>query len=483
MRRATRRRATAATDRPLPEGADGPPERAGLPEGAGQPSERLGLPEGEGPPSEGAASAEREARPGRTAPPQRATPEREAPPQRAGSPERTALPERAGDPSGQPAHEGKRALIAALAANLGIAITKFVAFAITGSASMLAESVHSLADSGNEVLLLVGRTRARRDETREHPFGFGSERYFYTFIVAVVLFTVGAVYSCYEGAQRISHPERLTTPAVAFGVLGVAAVLEGASLRTAMREARPSRGRASWGSFIRRSKIPELPAVLLEDVAALSGLLLALIGVTLATLTHDDRWDGAGSIGVGLVLAAVAVVLAIEMKSLLIGESASPDTESAIVAAIQAGSDVHRVIHLRTLHVGPDTLLVAAKVAVRHDETAASIAAGIDAAERRIRAAVPIAELIFLEPDLYQAGRVDPDDPAIQAASQRVRRSGTASTASTASASAGGATDSSASAGSATDSSASATDSSATDSSASGGASASTDNARDGEAS
>jgi cation diffusion facilitator family transporter len=335
---------------------------------------------------------------------------------------------------------------------------------------MLAESVHSLADSGNEVLLLVGRTRARRDETREHPFGFGSERYFYTFIVAVVLFTVGAVYSCYEGAQRISHPERLTTPAVAFGVLGVAAVLEGASLRTAVREARPSRGRASWGSFIRRSKIPELPAVLLEDTAALSGLLLALIGVTLATITHDDRWDGAGSIGVGLVLAAVAVVLAIEMKSLLIGESASPDTESAIVAAIEAGPDVHRVIHLRTLHVGPDTLLVAAKFAVRHDETAVSIAAGIDAAERRIRAAVPIAELIFLEPDIYQAGRADPGDPAVQAAGQRVRRRGTARSASASSASAS-------SAGSASTSSASgATDSGASTSSA-------TDSAHDGDAS
>ena len=379
MRRATRRRATAASD--------------------GRPAERAGPPaELAGPPAE------------RDEP----RPERDEPAEH-------------DSPPGQPAHGGKRALIAALAANLGIAITKFVAFAITGSASMLAEAVHSVADSGNEVLLLVGRSRAQRDETREHPFGFGSERYFYTFVVAVVLFTVGAAFSCYEGAERIAHPERLTTPAVAFGVLGVAAVLEGSSLRTAVREAGPSRGRASWGSFIRHAKMPELPAVLLEDFAALSGLLLALIGVTLATLTHDDRWDGAGSIGVGLVLGAVAVVLAIETKSLLIGESASRDTESAIVAAIEASPDLPRVIHLRTLHVGPDTLLVAAKVAVRHDETAASVAASIDAAERRIRAAVPIAELIFLEPDIYQASRADPEDPAVQAGSHRARRSATAS--------------------------------------------------------
>jgi cation diffusion facilitator family transporter len=383
MRRATRRRATAASD--------GPPVEP-RPDGAGAPAERAQpRPDDPGPPVERGGPAEHQ-----------------------------------GGPSGQPARGGKRALIAALAANLGIAITKFVAFAITGSASMLAEAVHSVADSGNEVLLLVGRTRAQRDETREHPFGFGSERYFYTFVVAVVLFTVGAVYSCYEGAERIAHPERLTTPAVAFGVLGVAAVLEGSSLRTAAREASASRGRASWGSFIRRAKMPELPAVLLEDTAALGGLLLALIGVTLATLTHDDRWDGAGSIAVGLLLGAVAVVLAIEMKSLLIGESASRGTESAIVAAIEAGPDGQRVIHLRTLHVGPDTLLVAAKVAVRHDETAASVAAGIDAAERRIRAAVPIAGLIFLEPDIYQAGRADPDDPAVQAASHKLRRGASA---------------------------------------------------------
>jgi divalent metal cation (Fe/Co/Zn/Cd) transporter len=236
------------------------------------------------------------------------------------------------------------------------------------------------------------------------------------------LFTVGAVFSVYEGIHRIMHPEKLVSPVVALGVLGIAIVLESLSLRTAMKESNRSRGRASWRSFIRHAKAPELPAVLLEDVAALSGLVLALIGVSVATITHDDVWDGAGSVAIGLLLATVAVVLATETKSLLIGESASADVEAAIVAAIEGGPEVDRVIHLRTLHIGPDTLLVAAKIGVVHDDTAASVAAGIDAAERRIRAAVPIAELIFLEPDIYRPDRANPADPAVRAARRRSQR-------------------------------------------------------------
>jgi cation diffusion facilitator family transporter len=294
-----------------------------------------------------------------------------------------------------------------------------VAFVITGSASLLAEGVHSVADSGNQALLLIGRNRAQRAESEEHQFGYGAERYFYAFIVALVLFTVGAVFSVYEGIERIRHPEKLTSPAVALAVLAIAVVLESLSLRTAIKESNRSRGRAGWPSFIRHAKAPELPAVLLEDVAALSGLLLALLGVTLAAITHDGKWDGAGSLAIGVLLAFVAVVLATEMKSLLIGESANVDVEAAIVAAIEAGPEVERVIHLRTLHVGPETLLVAAKIGVLHDDTAASVVAGIDAAERRIRAAVPIAELIFLEPDIYQAGRADLSDPAVRAARRR----------------------------------------------------------------
>jgi cation diffusion facilitator family transporter len=317
--------------------------------------------------------------------------------------------------------EGKVAVLAALGANLGIAVTKFVAFVITGSASMLAESVHSVADSGNQLLLLLGRSRARREETEEHQFGFGQERYFYAFIVAVVLFVVGALFSGYEGVERIRHPGHLTSPVVAIIVLVIAIGLESFSLRTAVVQSNRSRGRAGWRAFIRHAKAPELPAVLLEDVAALTGLTLALLGVLLAWLTDDDRWDGAGSLAIGILLGCVAIVLAIEMKSLLIGEAARPGVEAAIVAALQAGPEVDCVIHLRTMHIGPDTLLVAAKIGVLHDETAASIAAGIDAAERRVRAAVPIAQLIFLEPDIYQERRADPADPAIRAARRALR--------------------------------------------------------------
>ncbi len=234
--------------------------------------------------------------------------------------------------------------------------------------------------------------------------------------MALVLFTVGAVFSLYEGVERIAHPEHVDDPVVAFAVLVIAIVLESFSLRTAIAESSAARGAASWLTFIRRAKAPELPIVLLEDTAALSGLAFALIGVALAVITGNGQWDGAGSIAIGVLLAGVAVILAVEMKSLLIGESAGRDVERDIIAAIEGGPEVDGVIHLRTMHVGPDTLLVAAKIAVVGSESAVQIARGIDAAERRIRSAVPIAQLIFLEPDLYRATQDDPADPAIQAA-------------------------------------------------------------------
>jgi len=311
------------------------------------------------------------------------------------------------------------AVVAALAANVGIAATKFVAFIITGSASMLAESVHSVADCGNQLLLLLGRNRAQRDRTEEHPFGFGRERYFYAFVVAVVLFTVGALFSIYEGIHKIMHPEPVHSPAVAFVVLAIAIVLESLSLRTAVRESSEQRNGGSWLAFIRRAKAPELPAILLEDVAALAGLLLATIGVSLTVITGNEAWDGAGSLAIGLLLGCVAVILAVEMKSLLIGESASAEDERAIVTALQAGPEVECVIHMRTMHLGPESLLVAAKVAVRPCESAEEVTAGIDAAERRVRAAVPIAKVIYLEPDLYSESRADATDPAIRAVRRR----------------------------------------------------------------
>jgi len=306
---------------------------------------------------------------------------------------------------------GTRAIVAALGANLGIAVSKFVAFLVTGSASMLAESVHSVADSGNQALLLVGNRVARREATQTHPFGYGRIRYFYAFVVALVIFSLGSLFALYEGVQKLRHPHDLDTPIVAVVVLVVAMGLEGYSFRTAVVESNAVRGGASWPAFIRRAKAPELPVVLLEDFGALLGLLLALLGVGLSWLTGAPAWDGIGTLGIGILLGLIAVVLIVETKSLLIGEGANPDAEAAIRAALVAGQ-VDRLIHLRTLHIGPEELLVAAKISFAGTPTLPEVAAEIDAAERRIRVAVPAAEMIYLEPDLYRAelaGQLTPE--------------------------------------------------------------------------
>ncbi len=308
-----------------------------------------------------------------------------------------------------------RAVVAAFVANLGIAVIKFVAFLLTGSASMLAESVHSVADTGNEVLLIVGRGRSTRPASEEHPFGFGRERYFYGFVVSVMLFTVGAAFSVYDGVHKILNPGAVHSPVIAFGVLALSAVLEAFSLRTGIREANRVRGNRGWGTFIRRTKAPELPVVLLEDLAALIGLVFAFAGVALSVLTGDGRWDGGGSLAIGALLATAAGILAVEMKSLLIGEAASPEVQRMIIAALEHGPELAGVIHLRTVHISPDSLLVAAKVAVRESDTAAQVTAGIDAAEKRARAAVPIAQTIYLEPDIYRPAMADRTDPSIRA--------------------------------------------------------------------
>jgi cation diffusion facilitator family transporter len=295
---------------------------------------------------------------------------------------------------------GGKAVVAALAANLAIAGAKLVGFLVTRSSSMLAEAIHSLADSGNQVLLLVGGRRARREADERHPFGYGRERYFYAFVVSVVLFTVGAVFAVYEGVEKIRHPHHLETASVALGILGFAIVAEAFSFRTAIRETRPLKGGQSWAAFIRHAKSPELPVVLLEDLAALIGLVLALLGVSLTLLTDDPVWDGIGTLCIGLLLGAVAVVLAVEMKGLLIGESASRDSVEAIRTALVDGSTVLRVIHLKTLHLGPEELLVAAKVAVAPSLGLPEVARAIDAAEARVRAVEPLARQLYLEPDL-----------------------------------------------------------------------------------
>ncbi len=313
---------------------------------------------------------------------------------------------------------GTKAVVAALAANLGIAVTKFVAAGLSGSSSMLAEAIHSVADSGNQVLLLIGGKRASREATPQHPFGYGRERYVYAFIVSVVLFSVGGLFAIYEGQHKIRHPEPIHSwqwlPVV---VLVISIVLEGFSFRTAVTEIRHVKeAGTSWFGFIRRSRAPELPVVLLEDTAALIGLALALLGVGLTLITGNGIFDGLGTLAIGLLLVAVAVVLAIEMKSLLIGESATVENVASIEHAL-VGPGVSRVIHMKTLHLGPEELLVAAKIAVDTDESAGSVARAIDAAEARVRAAVPIASSIYLEPDIYREPDVSPE-PAVERAAE-----------------------------------------------------------------
>ena len=303
---------------------------------------------------------------------------------------------------------GSKAVVAALTANLGIAASKFVAFALTGSSSMLSEAVHSVADSGNQVLLLLGGRRATREPDPVHPFGYGRIRYVYGFIVAVVLFLIGGVFSVFEGYEKIHNGGEVTSPLIAMAVLGVAVVLETYSFRTALKEANRSRGELSLLAFVRQSRQPELPVVLLEDAGALLGLVFALIGVGLAALTGDARWDGLGAVAVGVLLLFISVFLARETASMLVGESALPSQTAAIRSALESEPLVSQVIHLRTLHVGPDQLLIAAKIGVRSCDTGEQIAAAIDAAERRVRAAVPSAQYIFLEPDLPRASSVEP---------------------------------------------------------------------------
>ncbi|MBF6350817.1 cation diffusion facilitator family transporter [Nocardia flavorosea] len=296
----------------------------------------------------------------------------------------------------------KKAILAALTANAGIAAAKFVGAAITGSASMLAEGVHSVADTANQGLLLFGQNRARQEADELHPFGYGRSRYFYSFVVALVLFTLGSVYALYEGIHKIQHPEELSSPLVAVVILVLAIALETYSFATAFRESKPLKGRASWWQFIRNSRSPELPVVLLEDTGALIGLVLALGGVGLTMVTGNPVWDGIGTLAIGALLGIIAIILIVEMHSLLIGEGATAAEDRAIRDCIADGTTIDRLIHMKTQYIGPDELLVAAKVAVTPGLDIAQIAAGIDEAESRIRAAVPAARIIYLEPDLYR---------------------------------------------------------------------------------
>ena len=293
-----------------------------------------------------------------------------------------------------------RAIIAALIANIGIATTKFVAAAISGSASMFAEGIHSVADSGNQLLLIVGGKRARREATSSHPFGYGRSRFIYAFMVSIVLFSVGGMFSILEGIQKLQEPHELTNAWLPLTVLGISIVLESLSLRTALREAKHVRGKASLPQFIRHAKSPELPVVMLEDMAALAGLVLAFGGVGLTVLTHDGMWDALGTLAIGGLLILVAIILGIETSSLLVGEGASADDTARIREALGSSRGVKSVIHMKTLYLGPEELMLAAKIEVAADSTGKEIAEIIDEAEVNVRKVVPVTRVIYLEPDI-----------------------------------------------------------------------------------
>ncbi len=297
--------------------------------------------------------------------------------------------------------EGSRkAIIAAFFANAAIAVAKFVGFAITGASSMLAEAVHSVADATNQGLLLLGGARARRAATAEHPFGYGRERYFWSFVVALVIFTLGSMFALYEGVEKLRHPHELESVVVAVGILVVAIGFETWSLRTAVHESRRAKGSQSWWSFIRHSKSPELPVVLLEDCGAMAGLAFALAGLGLAEITGNARFDAVGTLAIGVLLGVIAIVLIVEMKSLLLGEGASPATIDTIRRTMEAHTSVRRVIHMRTQHLGPEELLVGAKLELDPTLDGAGLAAAIDSIETTVRSRVPEARVMYLEPDI-----------------------------------------------------------------------------------
>ena len=312
-----------------------------------------------------------------------------------------------------------KAVVAALLANTGIAVLKFFAWLLTGASSMLAEAIHSVADSGNQGLLLLGGKRSRREATPQHPFGFGRERYVYSFLVAIVLFSLGGLFALYEAYHKFEevhagHPNELLTSRwwwVPIVVLLGAIVMEGLSFRTAIGESNKLRGDVSWPAFIRRAKSPELPVILLEDFAALIGLAFALLGVGLTKITGNGYFDVMGTAGIGVLLVLVAIVLGIETKSLLLGESASPQAQEKLRERLLATPGVERVIHMRTLHLGPEELLVAVKIGVSRTSSAADVALCIDAAERSMRDAEPTARVIYVEPDIYVEGHTPEPRP------------------------------------------------------------------------
>ena len=296
---------------------------------------------------------------------------------------------------------GTKTIVTALVANFTIAVAKFFGFIITSSSAMLAEAVHSVADTSNQALLLLGKKRSEKLPSEMRQFGFGRERFFWAFVVSLVLFSLGSMYAICEGIEKIRHPHEIDSLWWALAILLFAMFMEGYAFRTAVTESRHYKGNHSWKSFIRRSRIPELPVVLLEDFGALMGLVFAFICVLIADTTGNAVWDGIGTLSIGILLGLIAVVLAIETKSLLIGEGALPEQTKKIEDAITGSDHVVRLIEMRTEYLGPETLLIAAKIEFKDNFSSSGISDAVDAVEERIRSVEPLAKIIYLEPDTY----------------------------------------------------------------------------------
>lgn len=294
---------------------------------------------------------------------------------------------------------GNIVIYAALAANLGIAVAKFVAAAISGSSSMLTEGVHSLVDTGNQGLLLYGQYRAKRAPDRDHPFGYGRELYFWAFIVAILIFGLGAGVSVYEGWKHIAEPEPLRDPTINYIVLAIAFALEGTSWWIAMREFAKSKGDHGWWQAIKDSKDPAGFIVLFEDSAALAGLIVAGGGVWASHHWGDPRIDGWASIVIGVILAAVAILLARESKGLLIGERANPSMIANIRALLEAEPCITHVNHVRTIHTAPDKVFVAVSADFADTLPMGEAETLIERLEQRLKAQEPKLSSIYIRPE------------------------------------------------------------------------------------
>ena len=297
---------------------------------------------------------------------------------------------------------GKKTILAALIANLGIAIAKFIGFAVTKSSTMLAEGIHSSADSANQLLLLLGTQRAKREPSSKHPFGYGRERYFWSFIVALILFSLGSLFAIYEGIEKIRHPHTLDKANWAIGILLFGIFIESFSFRTAIVEAKTIKGKTTWSKFVIRSKQPEIPVVLLEDAGALFGMVIALAAISLVKITGDPIWDGIGTLSIGVLLGVIATILAREMHSLIIGEAATEEDLSKIVSVIENNSQVAQLVEMRTQHLGPEEILIGVRVAFHETLQTKEIANLINQLEADIRSELKTAGPIFIEPEITE---------------------------------------------------------------------------------